>query len=294
VRRFTGLDNLFSVGEGTGNRKQINLRGDHVFNQSNKLNAGMTYERTSSDDVVAGFEGTWSNQNYHRPVVFTSALTSTLNSSMVNEARFGYKVTGTNVVAPWDRPENDKLGINEYLPPQVNGFKVLPDLLGAVGLCNPITGGRPTGGTCVNGGANGANLTATARDKTPSWTYGDTLAWSHGTHAYKFGGELRYNASKTAFSSPGNVFFSNNKIVAVAAGGAAPGAPLATSGTTAIANTNPAMSGIQTNDAARARNLLNLLSGSLQSINNGYIQQRHSSPIIGKPNSLRTNCDSGK
>jgi hypothetical protein len=43
-----------------------------------------------------------------------------------------------------------------------------------------------------------------------------------------------------------------------------------TTGPTAIANTNPAMTGIQTNDAARARNLLNYLSGSLASVNNVY------------------------
>src|SRR5204863_3088670 len=41
-------------------------------------------------------------------------------------------------------------------------------------------------------------------------------------------------------------------------------------GPTAIANTNPAMTGIQTNDSARARNLLNYLSGSLASVNNVY------------------------
>jgi len=271
VRRFTGLNNLFAVGEGTGNRKQINLRGDHVFNQSHKLNVGVTYEQVDSDDVVSGLPGTWANKHYTRPFVLTSAVTSMLSASMVNEARFGYKVTGSNVVAPWDRPENDATGINEYLPQPINGFKVLPDLLGAVGLCNPITGARPTGGQCSQGNPNGANLTATARDKTPSWTYGDTLSWSKGTHSLKAGGEIRFNSSRTQFSSPGNVFFSNSKMASVVAGGAAPGAPLLISGPTAIANTNPAMSGIQTNDANRARNLLNLLSGSLQSINNTYM-----------------------
>ena len=271
LRRFTGLNNLFAVGEGTGNRKQINLRGDHVFNQSHKLNAGFTYERVDSDDVVSGLPGTWANKHYTRPFVFTAALISSLSASIVNEARFGYKTTGSNVVAPWDRPENDELGINEYLPQPINGFKILPDLLGAVGLCNPITGARPTGGQCSQGNANGANLTATARDKTPSWTYGDTLSWAKGTHSFKAGGEVRFNASRTQFSSPGNVFFTNNKMAVVVAGGAAPGAPLLTAGPTAIANTNPAMSGLQTNDATRARNLLNLLSGSLQSINNTYM-----------------------
>jgi hypothetical protein len=271
LRHFTGLNNLFAVGEGTGERKQINLRGDHVFNQSHKLNASVTYERVDSDDVVAGLPGTWANKHYTRPFVLTSGVTSTLSASMVNEARFGYKVTGSNVIAPWDRLENEELGINEYLPQPVNGFKILPDVMGAVGLCNPITGARPTGGQCSQGNPAGSNLTATARDKTPSWTYADTLSWAMGTHSFKVGGEVRFNASRTQFSSPGNVFFTNSKMPVVVAGGSAPGAPLATSGTLAIANTNPAMSGIQTNDATRARNLLNLLSGSLASINNTYV-----------------------
>src|SRR5262249_821152 len=149
----------------------------------------------------------------------------------------------------------------------VNGFLTLPDIGGALVLCNPLTGARPPG-NCLGGTATGTNLTATARDKTPSWTYGDSLSWTKGTHTVKFGGELRYNSSTSTGSSPGNAFFSNSKSPIVLVGGATAFAPLATNGTTAISNTNPAMTGLQTNDATRARNLLNFLSGSLSSINN--------------------------
>jgi len=273
---FRGLDNLFSVGEGTGERKQINIRVDHVVNSSNKVNVGFTHERVVSDDVVAGLPNTWSNENYHRPTVLTAGVVSTLTSSMVNEGKFGYRVNGTNVIAPWDRPVNEE-AINAYLPAPVNGFKILPELLWALRVCNPITGARPTGtpGVCDGGPAfggpgPGTAITATARDKTPSFTYGDTLTWSRGTHSFKFGGEVRYNSSTSTGSSPGNAFFVNSKSPVVVVGGAAPGAPLAITGPTAIANTNPAMTGLQSNDAARARNLLNFLSGSLTSINNAY------------------------
>jgi hypothetical protein len=44
----------------------------------------------------------------------------------MNEGRFGYRVNGTNVIAPWDIPENDA-SINAYLPAPVNGFKILTD-----------------------------------------------------------------------------------------------------------------------------------------------------------------------
>ncbi len=268
LRGYRGLDNLFSVGEGTGNRKQINLRGDHNISQRHKVNVGFTHERVVSDDTVAGLPGTWSNENYHRPTVITVGTVSTISSSMVNEGKFGYRVNGTNVIAPWDIPANQE-SINQYLPAPVNGFRILPDITGGIGVCSPITGARPPG-NCLGGGAAGNNITATARDKTPSYTYGDTLSWTRGNHSFKFGGEIRYNSSTSTGSSPGNSFFTNFKSPVVVVAGATAGAALATSGATAIANTNPAMTGLGSNNATRARNLLNFLSGSLSSVNNQY------------------------
>ena len=260
LRGYTGLDNLFSVGEGTGNRKQINLRLDHTFTQNHKANFGFTHERVTSDDAVAGLPGTWSNQNYHRPTVFTVGFTSALSASLVNEGRFGYRVNGTNVIAPWDIPANED-SINAYLPAQVNGFRILTDTHGGLGLCNPITGARPPG-NCLGGGPAGQHH-GDREGCDAQLDYGDTLNWTKGTHAFKFGGEIRYNSSTFTGGRPGLAFFSNFKSPVVVVGGAAPGASLLTSGSTAIANSNPAMSGLQTNDATRARNMLNFLSGSL-------------------------------
>ena len=267
VRRFRGLDNLFSVGEATGDRKQYNGRIDHNFNASHKLNGSFSYERVSSDDVVEGLPNTWSNRNFHRPIVVSVGFVSTLTPSLVNEARFGYKRSGTNVVAPWDLDENQET-INQYLPANVNGFRVLPDITGGVGLCSPITGARPPG-NCFQAGAAGANITITSTDKSPLWSYGDTLSWTKAKHTFKFGGEIRF-VSSTSRNSSNTTGFSNFKTPSVVVAGATPGAPLAVAGNTAIASTNPAMSGIGTTDAAKARNLLNFLSGSLQSVNNLY------------------------
>jgi len=268
LRPFNALVNLFSVGENTGNRRQINARIDHNFNQRHRANFNMSYERVVSDDTLAALPNTWSNQNYHRPTVLTAAVVSTLSSSIVNEGKFGYRVSGTNVLAPWDLPENEA-GINQYLPAPINGFRILPDITGGVGVCSPITGARPPG-NCLGGSAIGNNITATAQDRSPVWTYGDSLSWTKGKHTMKFGGEVRFASSETQGSSPGLGFFQNNKVPVVVVAGATPGAPLAVAGTTAIANTNPVMSGIGTNDATKARNLLNFLAGSLSSVNNQY------------------------
>src|SRR5262245_8478057 len=269
LRHFKGLDNLWSVGEATGDRRQINMKIDHNFSQKHRGNVNVSYERVTSDDVVAGLPGTWSNQNYHRPTVVTGGFASTLSSALVNEAKFGFRRTGTNIVAPWDLPENQE-GINGYVPQKVNGFLILPDIEGPLGLCSPITGARPPG-NCAAFTATGGNLTATARDTSPLWTYGDALSWTKGKHTTKFGGEIRFASSTSRSSSPGvGSFFTNFKAPVVIAGGAAPGAPLLTNGPTAIANTNPAMSGLGTADSTRAQNLLNYLSGSLSSVNNVY------------------------
>ncbi|HEY2382036.1 MAG TPA: TonB-dependent receptor [Terriglobia bacterium] len=275
VRHFRGVDNLFSVGEATGTRHDYNVKIDHNFNQKHRGNFAWSYERVVSDDTLAGLPGTWSNTNFHRPTTMTGGLVSTLTASMVNEVKAGYRVSGTNVLAPWDNPAN-AAGIKAYLPPAVNGFEILTDVTGGVGVCNPITGARPTPppGACLGTAAGGANLTATAVDRTPLYTYGDTMSWTKGKHSVRFGGELRMASSRSQGSSAGLGFFQNAKDPVVVVAGATPGSPLAITGTTAIANTNPALSGIGTNDAAKARNLLNFLSGSLSSVNNQYFMNK--------------------
>ncbi len=51
----TGADNRFGFGEPV-NRKQINVKIDHNFNQTNKINAGYTYERNWSDNQYGVWE----------------------------------------------------------------------------------------------------------------------------------------------------------------------------------------------------------------------------------------------
>jgi hypothetical protein len=117
----------------------------------------------------------------------------------------------------------------------------------------------------------GNNITATATDRSPLWTYGDTASWTKAKHTFKFGAEIRFASSTTKSSSQGaGTFFTNFKAPGVIVAGATPGAPLAIAGNTAIANSNPAMTGLGNSDATRARNLLNFLSGSLASVNNLY------------------------
>jgi hypothetical protein len=270
LRHFTGLDNLFGSGEATGRRKQINVKIDQNFASAHKANVNVTYERVDSDDVLAIFPGSFSNKNFRRPIVISSGLTSTLSSSLLNEARFGMRRQGTNVIAPWDRPEYQD-AINQYFPPMDDGFRVVPQI-SALNLCYPHSGVRPGVSGPANCGANGA-VTATSIDKTPTYTYADTLSWTHGAHAFKFGGEFRDASSEAKTSTA--TFFSNFAVATLAIGGSVPGTT--TQGQTSATDIqgtsttpNPAMLGLLATNGTNARALSNYLAGSLSNITNLY------------------------
>ena len=260
LRHYTGLDNLWGVGEATGNRKQINVKIDHNLTNNHKANVNVTYERVSSDDVLGAWPDTFSNKNFRHPLVITAGFTSTLSASLLNEARFGLRKTGTNVVAPWDLEENQP-ALDQYLPAQVNGFRIIPRLQDGFPFCYPHSGVRPPGGCGLGFFGASAAVTNTAVDSTPVFTYADTLSWTRSAHALKFGGEMRFSSSDQKQSGPG--FFNDYQNFVQVNGGTIFGTAPGTSGPTDIAPSNPTMPWIQTTDATNARNLLNFMAASL-------------------------------
>jgi len=274
LRHFNGLDNLFGSGEATGVRKQYNVKIDHNFTANHKANVNWTYERVHSDDVVAAIPGMFSNQNFRRPMVVSAGFTSTLSTSLLNEARFGMRRQGTNVIAPWNRGIYDD-ELSQYLPAPVAGFDVIPQVTlnglagvnGSASFCYPHSGARPPGG--CGGGA----LTATSIDKTPTYTLADTLSWTRGAHAFKFGGELRLNSSE-ARTSAANFF--GNPTYAKAVGGSITGTVQGNgandiAGTTQVsgaiaAGANSAMPYLLANNATNAKSLANFYAGSLNNL----------------------------
>jgi len=264
LNHYRGTDNLFGVGEGTGDRKQYNVKIDHNFSTNHKANVNVTYERVSSDDVEATYPGTFGNSNFRRPLVLSSGFTSTLSSTLLNEARFGMRRQGSNVIAPWDGPEEDE--VRKLFPPNLNGFPVIPNMT-AFGWCVPYLGARPPGAGC--------GVTDTALDKTPTNTFSDTLSWTRGAHALKFGGELRTNSSEVKQTGP--VFFGTPMYARPTTTRDAFGT-LGIVGTTQsstlvtdIANSNPAMAYLLAGNAGNARTLGNFLSGSLGNLVHSYL-----------------------
>jgi hypothetical protein len=292
LRKSRGIDNLFGSGEATGLRKQYNVKIDQNFTSNHKANVNFSYERVVSDDVFMAFPGSLSNSNFRRPLVVTSGFTSTLSSTMLNEARFGYRLQDLNVIAPMALPEYEAT-LAELFPDPANGIRVVPfygftnTSLNALGVlaqthpCPPHYGSRPPTNSPLPGTAAGCNVAPTSRGKTPTWTFSDTISWTRGVHAFRFSGELRINSSST--ETPGTTDFVGTSTYASATLGAFGLTAPATTGANAFSNTNPQFSGLQNLTRGTAHGVMNFLAGSLSGL---AMQYYLDNPNVSSPPSI--------
>ena len=243
-------------------RKQINGRFDHFFNQSNKLGVSYTYELTYSDGTLSTggnrvYPQSVDGHTYRRPQVMTANFTSTLSPNLVNEVRWGLRRTAGQVVSPF--VENPKAAADFRL--NINSYPVFPKL----GTVNGTTG-NPGPGVNMPFGVLPFGDQTNTRDATPLWTYGDTLSWTKGKHAFKFGGELRKGYSKVWDEGfIGSGIFSEPRLI----GGDLTTSPISQA---AISSANmPGLAGTNaTGNNLRMRNLLSFLAGSLSGITQLY------------------------
>jgi hypothetical protein len=277
LRRSRGIDNLFGSGEATGLRKQYNVKVDHNFTNNHKANVNFSYERVVSDDVFHAFPDTFSNSNFRRPLVVTAGFTSTLSPTLLNEARFGYRLQDLNVIAPMALPEYDA-ALAALFPAPVNGIEVMPfyGFIAPGGSpCPPHYGARPPTNAPAPGQAIGCNIAPTSKGKTPTWTFSDTVSWTRGTHAFRFNGELRLNSSEV--ESPGTVDFVGTTTYASATIGAFGTTAPGTAGINDFSNSNtrPAsdpnnLLGLTNGSRTNAHTIMNFMAGSLSSLAHQY------------------------
>ncbi|PYS50391.1 MAG: hypothetical protein DMG13_21185 [Acidobacteria bacterium] len=261
-RERGGSENLFGFADsglfGGIDRKQANVKLDHNFNAANKLGVTYTYEADDGGANLMTLPDTFGSRTYRRPTHLAFNFVSTLSPSTVNEVRAGMRRTSGNTFNALYDPDTSEAAKAFY--PNIAGIPVW------IGL------GQATVGTTV-GQVNfqmtqplGGGTTSSYQDVTAMWTYGDTLSWTRGTHAFKFGGEMRRQHSWAKETGV------NITAVPRAIGG---DAPLASISTTAISGTNmPGLAGTSTTgNNARMRQLLSFLSGSLSSITQAYYMQ---------------------
>ena len=249
VRTNHGADNLFGAGGDINNqRRQINTKIDHNFNDRHKLNASYSYEIDKADDAALP---TWPTGYFgadiRHPQSLSVNFTSTLSNSIVNEARWGFIRTGANTVGA---PERDDIGeeVRSKLL-QVSGGPVYTSVTnGALGFA-------------TYGIADG--ILYGSHEVSPRWVYADNLSWTRGKHSFKFGGEYRLSSTKS--TNQGSVQTGANR-------------PTATMGNATLAQvTGIGRSGLAGTTAIGeqlAENLLTFLSGSLSGLREGrFINQ---------------------
>jgi hypothetical protein len=236
-----GTENIFGF-NGNLARKQINTKIDHTVNNQNKLGVSYTYEDSSGNANYSTLPNGFQGSVFRHPQTLSASFTSTLSSTIINEARFGMRRTGSNTYNALNDPSTGSAA-TAFLP-NYNGYPVLPAL----------SSGAMSGSGFLGGGSTSSYL-----DTTVLWTYGDSLSWTKGRHTFKAGGEIRrgnslgYDAGIAPTTVPR------------AASGDAPNAAVSTgaiSGTTV-----PGLAGTSaTGNNLAMRQLLNFMSGSLASV----------------------------
>jgi hypothetical protein len=240
------------------NRKQINIKIDQNFSSRHRISGSWSYQRDDSADFVAAWPGGLNGETRRRPQVLTVTAASTLSPSILNEARFGFRRSKTGrFIAPESQDSSVRSGADEWY------------LQGGASLINgeiyPV-GFNPAG---VGNGFIGITSQSSG-DTTPLYDWADTLSWSRGKHAFKFGGEFRRTSSNGFNSTGGNT-------IPIVTGGASAGltSSLAATGNTGIFATQlteflaAAPTG-QTAARAASANLLYFLNASIQSASQLY------------------------
>jgi len=154
------------------NRNQWNIKVDHNFNGRNKFTISYTRENLWNKTRMSDWPGGWDGKLKRWPRLLTSSFVSTLSPSLLNEARFGWRLMRFDSKRACDANEKE---VNAWLP-NVNGYTLLV-------YPTSFTDHKITGGC------------APQPSDSPVYTYADSLSWSKGKHAFKGGAELHHSRS---------------------------------------------------------------------------------------------------
>jgi hypothetical protein len=251
VRGSNATGSTFGVAVGTNpnaERKQFNIKIDHNFNQNHKASGGLTIERTNGGVNLSNWPDGFNGETSRRPWILTTSVTSTISPTLLNEARFGVRKSVLAQNPTWDSvsPETRQSARSFFLEGAPGH-----ELVFFPGSGNLTTSG--TGFTGSNSPYPGGSLNGNV---TPLYNIGDTLSWTRGTHAFRFGGEARFTSSNGYSNIPAQPL----PDVRGGAGG---------NTATGIAANN-GLTGLQSTNQTRARNLLYYLAGSVDSATTQY------------------------
>jgi hypothetical protein len=119
TRTTKGEDTVYGSGMDSA-RQSITVKMDHNLNAEHRLSGTYSYERSFS---TGEHEPTWPDgfggAIDRKPQTFTSALTSTLRPTLLNEFRFGLAYNNNRTITPIDQPDTgDQLKqlMQEFVP----------------------------------------------------------------------------------------------------------------------------------------------------------------------------------
>ncbi len=260
VRRQEGLDLTNGNGDEV-NRDQYNLRIDHNFNSKHKISFIGTNEHTWGTATQAGLRAWplgYDGLAVKRPVLYSLQMTSTLSNSMLNQFRISK--SGTNNWQWGSADRGDAIGAEaRALHARANGI--------------------PYQVTFATGLPSFSNIGGFGRWRegiNPRYALGDDLSWTKGKHAFKGGYEIRRTESN-GFNDP-------NYDPVVTLGGGGNNAAVLSS-----APTEGNFTGLTTNAATAAKNLLYDLAGSVTNINQAFgVVSAKDTTLVGTP-TIRNN-----
>jgi hypothetical protein len=214
VRRVPGQDTVYGTGM-NNQRKSITVKLDHNLANNHRLSGTFSYEKDlsgSAEEVWPKPKG-YPGSSTRNPWTFTTSVTSTLSSTLLNEFRFGLASNEMHNVDPTMGPDASAMKdlLKKLMPtssfpnwkdnivavgPGAGDISFNPDTTSMPLSIGPIPGNPAMTGSMSNplGGRN--DLEATWGDLDRRWTLGDTVTWAHGKHSFKGGVEVRLTRSQ--------------------------------------------------------------------------------------------------
>lgn len=167
------------------NRWQFNLKIDQNFNEKEKLSVSWSYEKNDTSSDLVNWPNQVSYSIFRYPQVLTVNHTSTLSTTLLNQARFGIRYENAGANAPWESPD-------QAIADRAKSW-FIQGSAPYYTLVNPGAGAFAFGGS-----TNGVMVTGPGQyngNKSPLYSFGDTLNWTVGRHAFKMGADLRLTSS---------------------------------------------------------------------------------------------------
>jgi hypothetical protein len=239
IRRQDGLDLTNGNGDEV-NRDSYNLKVDHNFNSKHKVTLIATKEKTWGTATQAGLRNwplSYDGLAVKRPYLYSLQVTSTLSGSLLNQVRIAKRASNNWQWGSADR--GDAIGAEaRKLHGSANGI--------------PYQVTFATNG--INSFSNIGGFGRWREGINPMRSIGDDLSWNVGAHSFKTGYEFRRQESN-GFNDP-----NYTPLVTLGAGNNAISGLDAASGFT----------GLTTNAATTARNIMYDLTGSVTTMNQAF------------------------